>query len=81
MPIPNEPTDMREVAMRAKIEREMGEDQDKADEQDVENAQARDRAMRALSFSVALLVLIALPLVGLVVGVAVRAFGWASGLY
>ena len=77
----DEPTDMREVEMRAKIEREERAKLDGELEQHAESTQVRDRAMRALSVSVALVVLVLLPIIGLVVGVTVRAFGWSSGLY
>ena len=76
-----DPTDLRLVAIKAALEREIRAELAASSEQDEQRALDRDRAMRALCITVTLVLAVCLPLLGLVVGVAVRAFGWASGLY
>jgi hypothetical protein len=68
---------LSEELVRAEVRAEL------AEEMATELAEAgdRDRAYRALVISGVLAAIILLPLAGLALGVAVRLFGWASGLY
>lgn len=74
---PDRPTDLREVQLRAQVEREVEADTRDREERELD----RDAALQAVTFSVFLMVCIGLPVLAAALGAAVRIFGWASGLY
>lgn len=75
----NKPTDMAEVAERAKIREEERADLEAAYRNDATRAGERDRAMRALVLVVVVVVSFALPILSAVIGASVRLFLWAGG--
>lgn len=64
---------MEEAAVRARVEGELREE--------MEHAGERDRAIRAVVVAVAASAIVLIPLLALLLGLAVRIFGLASGLY
>lgn len=64
---------LHEAEVRDRVEKEMAEEAEAAGE--------RDQAMRALVTSAAVGAIVLIPLLALLLGLAVRIFGAASGLY
>jgi hypothetical protein len=74
-----EPTDMEDVARRAKIEREVREEIETDRARVEEEMGVRDRAFRALALLVALAVIVGVPAIGALAGLSVRLYCLASG--
>ena len=70
-----DPPDLADVARREAMRVELDAEQRQSDEALL----ARDQRIRALLISTTMVVCLLLPLVGLVVGLTVRAFYWAAG--
>ena len=71
------PTDLREVAMRAEVERSVLDELAEKEKATLD----RDAAMQAVTFTAFVSVCLAILCLAAVLGAAVRLFGWVSGLY
>jgi len=74
--VPDETPDLAREAARAEARQELEEEMRLSDEA----LRERDRRLTALVLTFIVMACVLLPLVGLVVGITVRAFHWAAGL-
>jgi len=78
MPVRDDPPNLVEVKIREEIRKELLEERARSEES--EALSQRDRRVLALALSVLFALGFMLPVLGLIIGLGVRAFRFASGL-